>query len=79
MSRRPFFSSIRNFPSVKSIDELKDEIVRHPVDYLTISSIEVRRRRELAVLIDPKNAPPWLKAVWVNENPKFVLYKIEGL
>jgi hypothetical protein len=84
MSRKPHLPAICGeqwvyFPSVKSIDELKDEIVRHPVDYLTISSIEVRRRRELAVLIDPKNAPPWLKAVWVNENPKFVLYKIEGL
>jgi hypothetical protein len=81
MSRKPHLPAICGqqwvyFPAVKSIDELKEEILRQPVDYLTISSIEVRRRRDLATLSDPKTAPPWLKAVWVNENPRFILYRV---
>ncbi|MDQ3650219.1 MAG: glycosyltransferase family 39 protein [Acidobacteriota bacterium] len=63
------------FPQVKSLDELKVWLEANRVDYLTISSVEISRRRELAMLKDPRNAPPWLRAVWVNSNPAFVLYQ----
>ena len=51
------------FPSVKSLEELKEWLRNNQVDYVTISSIEISRRRELAALKDPSNAPSWLKPV----------------
>jgi hypothetical protein len=63
------------FPVVKSPDEFKAWLKDNPVDYIIFSSVELSRRRALASLKDPQSAPPWLKAVWTNQNPPFVIYK----
>ncbi|HVG38185.1 MAG TPA: glycosyltransferase family 39 protein [Pyrinomonadaceae bacterium] len=64
------------FPTVKSIDELRNWLRDNPVDYVTISSVEISRRREFAVLKDVNNAPAWLTPVYVNQDPPLILYKV---
>ncbi|MFN7927302.1 MAG: glycosyltransferase family 39 protein [Blastocatellia bacterium] len=63
------------FPQVKSLDELKAWLEKNPVDYLTISKRELKTRKDLAPLGDPKTAPAWLQAAWTNDDSKFILYK----
>ena len=63
------------FPPVKSLDELKLWLEKNPVDYIAIGKRELKSRKELAPLGDPKTAPEWLQAAWVNDDPKFILYK----
>jgi hypothetical protein len=66
------------FPQVKSIEEFREWVDAHHADYIAIGKRELRERKELAPLADPKNAPQWLKAVWVNVDPVFILYKPEA-
>ncbi len=63
------------FPPVKSLDELKSWLEKNPVDYIAIGKRELKSRKELAALGDSKTAPDWLQAAWVNDDPKFILYK----
>jgi hypothetical protein len=63
------------FPQVKSLGELRDWIANNRVDYIVIGKRELKERKELSGLGDPKNAPPWLKAVWMNDETMFILYK----
>jgi hypothetical protein len=63
------------FPSVKSLDELREWLTTHRADYLVISSVELKRRRELSPLKNPKTAPPWLKVVWASKDPLLILYR----
>ncbi len=63
------------FPQVKSLDELKAWLEKNPVDYIAIGKRELKSRKELAPLGDPKTAPDWLQAAWTNDDPKFILYK----
>jgi hypothetical protein len=65
------------FPQVKSLDELRAWIGNNPVDYIAVGKRELKERRELSALGDPKKAPDWLKVVWVNEDPLLILYKPE--
>jgi hypothetical protein len=65
------------FPQVKSVDEFRAWVESNRVDYIAVGKRELKERKELASLGDPKNAPEWLKAVWVNDDPKFILYKPE--
>ena len=63
------------FPSVKSLDELREWLTTHRADYLVISSVELKRRRELSPLKNPETAPPWLKVVWASKDPLLILYR----
>src|SRR5436190_14297714 len=63
------------FPQVKSLDEFRTWVEKDHVDYIAISKRELKERKELKSLGDPKKAPDWLKAVWVNEEPNFILYQ----
>jgi hypothetical protein len=63
------------FPQVKSLDEFRVWVENNQVDYIAIGKRELKERKELTSLSDPKNAPPWLKAVWVNDEPMFILYR----
>ena len=63
------------FPQVKSLDELKSWLEKNPVNYIAIGKRELKSRKELAPLGDPKTAPDWLEAAWTNDDPKFILYK----
>ncbi len=65
------------FPQVKSLDELRVWIENNRVDYIAIGRRELKERRELTALGDPKKAPDWLKPVWVNDDPMLILYKPE--
>jgi 4-amino-4-deoxy-L-arabinose transferase-like glycosyltransferase len=65
------------FPQVKSLDEFRAWVETNQIDYIAIGRRELRERKELTPLGDPKNAPTWLKAVWVHDNPNFILYKPE--
>lgn len=62
------------FPQVGSLEELKAWLAEHPSDYVLISSVELKRRRELSALKSPATAPPWLEAVWENKDPLMILY-----
>lgn len=64
------------FPQVKSVDELGQWLETNPANYVVISSIETRRRKELASLREPDTAPSWLKLEWKNDDPLFILYRI---
>ncbi|MEJ7615854.1 MAG: hypothetical protein WKF30_02510 [Pyrinomonadaceae bacterium] len=82
VARKPHVASICKqqwvfFPTVKSLVELNEWLRRNPADFVTISTVEIARRKEFAPLKDPRNAPPWLTAVWMNEQPTFVLYRVE--
>ncbi|QQS45659.1 MAG: glycosyltransferase family 39 protein [Acidobacteriota bacterium] len=66
------------FPQVGSIEELEKWVSENRFDYMTISKREFKERKELKPLGKVKNAPPWLKAVWVNEDPIFILFAPTG-
>ena len=83
VARKPHVAYICNqewvfFPPVKSLDDLRAWSKDNRVDYITISSVEISRRRELAALKDPRNAPAWLEPVWINEGAPFVLYRFRS-
>ncbi|HEU0179719.1 MAG TPA: glycosyltransferase family 39 protein [Blastocatellia bacterium] len=63
------------FPQVKSLDEFRAWVEANRVDYIAVGKRELKERKELSALGDPEKAPEWLKAVWVNEYPVFILYK----
>jgi hypothetical protein len=69
------------FPQVKSLDEFRAWVEANSVDYIAVGKRELKERKELSTLGKPENAPEWLKAVWVNDDPVFILYeprRIEG-
>jgi hypothetical protein len=83
VARKPHLPYLANgewvfFPQVKSIEEFRDWVESHHVDYVAIGKRELKERKELIPLADPKNAPGWLKPVWVNNDPVFILYKPEA-
>ncbi len=63
------------FPQVKSLDEFHAWVESNHVDYIAIGKRELKERKELKALGDPKKAPDWLKAVWVNDDPDLILYQ----
>ncbi|HEX5080700.1 MAG TPA: glycosyltransferase family 39 protein [Blastocatellia bacterium] len=63
------------FPQVKSLDEFRAWIEANRVDYIAVGKRELKERKELSALGKPEKAPEWLKAVWINEDPIFILYK----
>jgi hypothetical protein len=63
------------FPQVKSLDEFHAWVDDNQVDYIAIGKRELKERKELKALGDPKKAPDWLKAVWVNDDPDLILYQ----
>jgi hypothetical protein len=63
------------FPQVNTLDEFRAWIEAHPVDYIAISRRELKERKRLSALGDPKKAPAWLTPVWVNTDPLFILYQ----
>lgn len=65
------------FPSAKSIDELRDWLRDNPAEYLTISRMEISRRKEMGQLKNPDHAPTWLRAVLNDQSLPLVIYRIE--
>jgi len=63
------------FPQVRSLDDLHLWVENNHVDYIAISKRELKERKELKALGDPKKAPDWLKAVWINDDPDLILYR----
>jgi len=63
------------FPQVKSLDEFRAWVEANRVDYIAVGKRELKERKELSALGRPETAPDWLKAVWVNHDPVFILYK----
>src|SRR5215831_308542 len=63
------------FPQVKSLDEFRAWVEANRVDYIAVGKRELKERKELSALGKPEKAPEWLKAVWVNDDPVFILYK----
>jgi hypothetical protein len=62
------------FPLVRSLEELHAWLETHPVDYIAFGTTEQQFRPALIGLREPGRAPSWLKAVWVGQDPPFVLY-----
>jgi hypothetical protein len=63
------------FPQVKSLDEFRAWVEANRVDYIAVGKRELKERKELSALGKPEKAPDWLKAVWVNDEPVFILYR----
>jgi hypothetical protein len=63
------------FPQVKSLDEFRAWVEANRVDYIAVGKRELKERKELSALGNPKDAPDWLKAVWINDDPLFILYE----
>src|SRR5215470_16114644 len=63
------------FPQVKSLDEFRAWVEANRVDYIAVGKRELKERKELSALGKPEKAPEWLKAVWVNDDPVFILYE----
>ena len=63
------------FPQVKSLDEFRAWVEANRVDYVAIGKRELKERKELSALGKPQSAPDWLKAVWINDEPVFILYE----
>ena len=63
------------FPQVKSLDEFRAWVEANRVDYIAVGKRELKERKELSALGKPEKAPGWLKAVWANDDPVFILYK----
>lgn len=63
------------FPQVKSLDEFRAWVEANRVDYIAVGKRELKERKELSALGKPEKAPDWLEAVWVNDDPVFILYK----
>ena len=63
------------FPQVKSLDELRVWLETNRVDYIAIGKREIKERKELKPLGDPKKAPDWLQPVWRYEPTNFILYQ----
>ena len=66
------------FPQVKSLDELRAWLETNRVDYIAIGKREIKERKELKPLGDPKKAPDWLQPVWRYEPTNFILYQPTG-
>ena len=66
------------FPQVKSLDELRVWLETNRVDYIAIGKREIKERKELKPLGDPKKAPDWLQPVWRYEPTNFILYQPTG-
>lgn len=80
VARKPHLSYLsRNewvfFPPVQSLAELRAWLIENQVDYLAVGKRELKERKALAALGDPQQAPAWLRAVWVSEEPPFILYQ----
>ncbi len=63
------------FPPVKSLEELRAWLQTNRVDYIAIGKREIKERKELKPLGDPKKAPDWLQAVWRYEPTGLILYQ----
>jgi hypothetical protein len=63
------------FPQVKSLEEFRAWVEANHVDYIAVGKRELKERKELAALGKPDKAPRWLKAVWITDEPLFILYK----
>jgi hypothetical protein len=82
LARKPHLASICRqqwvfFPDVESIDQLREWLVTHEVDYVAFGVREAKARPELKALRDPRRAPPWLRPVWQNKDPLLILYRPE--
>ena len=62
------------FPLVRSLEELRAWLETHPVDYVAFGHAERQFRPAIIGLREPGRAPSWLNAVWVGQDPPFVLY-----
>lgn len=63
------------FPQVKSLEELRAWLQTNRVDYIAIGKREIKERKELKSLGDPKKAPDWLQPVWRYEPTGLILYQ----
>lgn len=80
LARKPHLAYLSHqewlfFPPVKSLDEFQLWVESNHVDYIAIGKRELKERKELKALGDPKKAPAWLKAAWVYEPTNFILYQ----
>jgi 4-amino-4-deoxy-L-arabinose transferase-like glycosyltransferase len=81
VARKPHLAAICDqewvfFPAAKSLDELRAWLMENKADYVVVSSVEVKRRKELAALRSPETAPYWLEAVWETKDPLLILYQV---
>ena len=66
-----------SFPYVNTIDSLRAEVKRAGGSYLFFGLMEAGMRPQFQQLLDPANAPAWLRPVTYTVAPPAVLYKVE--
>jgi 4-amino-4-deoxy-L-arabinose transferase-like glycosyltransferase len=64
------------FPQVRSLDALRVALQRSDADIVFFAAPEAASRPELAMLLDPRNAPPWLRPIWAMKEPPAALYQL---
>jgi hypothetical protein len=67
------------FPQLKTLNEFRAWVNINRVDYIAVGKRELKERKELSDLGKPEKAPYWLKAVWVNDEPLFILYQPQSI
>ena len=80
-ARKPHLAAICEqqwvfLPQVRSAAELGAWARANGVDFVAIGTPEMATRRALVPLLDPRNAPPSLRAVWGTPDGRFVLYRV---
>ena len=68
-----------SFPYVNTVDELQAEVKRAGASYLFFGLMEAGMRPQFQQLLDPANAPAWLRPVTYTVAPPAVLYKVETI
>jgi hypothetical protein len=68
---------MESFPYVSSWEELKAKARELNASYLFYGLMEAGLRPQFQELLDPRNAPPWLRPLTYTVAPPAVLYKIE--
>jgi hypothetical protein len=63
------------FPQVKSVEDLRLWLEENRVDYVAVGTRELKDRKGIKIIGDPKSAPTWLEAAWVSQKPLYILYK----
>jgi dolichyl-phosphate-mannose-protein mannosyltransferase len=67
------------FPQLKTLNEFRAWVNINRVDYIAVGKRELKERKELSDLGKPEKAPYWLKPVWVNDEPLFILYQPQSI
>lgn len=82
IARKPHFGFLAKlktiyFPQVKTLPDLLEFAQKTEAEYLLYGQTEADRRPELRILLKPEKLPPEFEPIYVLDNPKTIVYKIQ--